>query len=176
MESPRTQVAPGSLLAGAATELPPVNLGRAGHYRWWICSLLFFAATINYIDRQVLGILKPTLSTELGWNEIDYSNIVFGFQLAYGIGFVLMGRMIDWLGSRRGFSLSVIFWSIAGMAHAGARSISGFMAARIGLGLGEAGNFPASIKTVAEWFPKRNGHLPRGSSTPAPTSGRWSQP
>jgi MFS transporter, ACS family, aldohexuronate transporter len=153
--SQRTHDASGSLLAGAEVTPPPAGLGKVGRYRWWICALLFFAATINYIDRQVLGILKPTLSAELGWNEIDYSNIVFGFQLAYGIGFILMGRMIDWLGSRRGFSLSVIFWSVAAMAHAGARSISGFIAARVGLGLGEAGNFPASIKTVAEWFPKK---------------------
>jgi ACS family hexuronate transporter-like MFS transporter len=135
---------------------------RVGYFRWTICALLFFATTINYIDRQVIGILKPTLSTELGWSEIDYSNIVFAFQLAYAIGLLFVGRMMDWLGTRKGFSFALIFWSFAAMAHALARSVFGFGAARFALGLGESGNFPASIKTVAEWFPKKERALATG--------------
>jgi ACS family hexuronate transporter-like MFS transporter len=136
--------------------------GAGGYYRWTICALLFFATTINYIDRQIIGILKTTLETEMGWSEIDYSNIVLAFQLAYAVGLLLVGRMMDWLGTRKGFSVAVIFWSIAAMAHALARSVFGFAAARFALGLGEAGNFPAAIKTVAEWFPKKERALATG--------------
>jgi ACS family hexuronate transporter-like MFS transporter len=137
---------------------------RVGRYRWTICGLLFFAAVINYIDRQVIGILKPTLMSKdgLGWDEIAYSNVVFWFQLAYAIGFIFMGRLMDRLGTRRGFSLSVIFWSLAAMAHSLASSVTTFSIARFGLGIGEAGNFPASVKTVAEWFPKRERALATG--------------
>ena len=134
----------------------------ARNYRWTICALLFFAAVINYVDRQIIGILKPVLQTELGWNEIDFSNIVFWFQVAYAIGFVSIGRLMDWLGTRKGFTLSVAFWSLAAMAHALAHSVMGFSAARFALGLGEAGNFPAAIKTVAEWFPKKERALATG--------------
>ncbi len=138
--------------ARAATE----NVGaRIGRCRWSICALLFFAATINYMDRQVIGILKPTLQTEIGWTEIEYSWIVFSFQTAYAIGLLVVGRLIDWLGTRKGFSIAIIAWSIAAMGHALARSVIGFSIARFMLGLGESGNFPASIKTVAEWFPKK---------------------
>ena len=125
------------------------------HYRWVICALLFFATTINYVDRQVIGLLKQTLQTQIGWNEIDYSNIIFAFQLAYGIGMLAAGRVMDRFGTRKGFSFSVLFWSIAAMAHALAHSVMGFGAARLALGLGEAGNFPACLKAVAEWFPKK---------------------
>jgi len=135
---------------------------RMGNYRWFICALLFFATTINYIDRQILGILAPTLKTELGWSEIDYSNVVFSFQLAYAIGLLLVGRMMDRLGTRQGFSLAVVFWSVAAMAHAAAQSVFGFCVARFSLGLGESGNFPAAIKTVAEWFPRRERALATG--------------
>jgi len=134
----------------------------AGHYRWVICALLFFAATVNYIDRQVIGLLKPTLQSELGWNEIDYSNIVFAFQMAYAIGLLVVGRIMDWLGTRKGFSLAVFLWSLAAMAHALARSVFGFGAARFALGLGESGSFPASIKSIAEWFPKKERALATG--------------
>ncbi len=134
----------------------------SGHCRWIICALLFFAATVNYIDRQIIGLLKPTLQAELGWNEIDYSDIVFAFQLAYAIGLLVMGRVMDWLGTRKGFSLAVFVWSLAAMAHALAQSVSGFVAARFALGLGESGSFPASIKTVAEWFPKKERALATG--------------
>lgn len=135
---------------------------KVGNFRWVICALIFFATTINYIDRQVIGILAPTLKSELGWNEIDYSNIVFSFQLAYAIGLVTIGRLIDRLGTRKGFSAAVFFWSIAAMAHALFRSVWGFSAARFALGLGEAGNFPSAIKTVAEWFPKKERALATG--------------
>jgi ACS family hexuronate transporter-like MFS transporter len=135
---------------------------RIGNFRWTICALLFFAATINYIDRQVIGILKPNLKLELGWDEIAYSNVVFWFQAAYALGFILMGRLMDRLGTRRGFSLAVAFWSLAAMAHALASSVLTFSIARFGLGLGESGNFPASIKTVAEWFPKKERALATG--------------
>src|SRR3979490_894227 len=100
----------------AVAALENVN-ARIGRYRWTICALLFFAATINYIDRQVIGILKPTLKTELGWDEIAYRNIVFWFQAAYALGFILMGRLMDRFGTRKGFSFAVLFWSLAAMAH-----------------------------------------------------------
>src|SRR6476661_8142740 len=146
---------------GAVAVLQNVN-ARIGRYRWTICALLFFAATINYVDRQVIGILKPTLKTELGWDEIAYSNIVFWFQAAYALGFILMGRLMDRFGTRKGFSFAVLFWSLAAMGHAFASSVLGFGAARFALGLGESGNFPASIKTVAEWFPKKERALATG--------------
>src|SRR3954453_2664697 len=126
-----------------------------GKYRWTIVALLFFATSINYIDRQVIGLLKPTLSSEFGWNETDYSHIVMAFTASYAIGLLVFGRLIDKLGTKLGYTVAIIVWSAAAMLHAAARSTIGFMAARIGLGLGEAGNFPAAIKTVAEWFPKK---------------------
>jgi len=135
---------------------------RVGSFRWVVCALLFTATTINYVDRQVIGILKPTLQAEIGFNEIDYGNIVFAFQLAYAIGLLLVGFLMDRLGTRKGFSVAVVVWSIAAMAHAWARSVGGLIAARFALGLGESGNFPASIKTVAEWFPKRERALATG--------------
>jgi len=129
-----------------------VNIGNK---RWTICALLFFATTINYIDRQVLGILAPVLQTEIGWNEIDYGYIVTAFQFAYAIGMVLIGRLMDKLGTKIGYSIAMGIWSLAAMAHSFATSVIGFAVARFSLGLGEAGNFPAAIKTVAEWFPKK---------------------
>ncbi|HZB26168.1 MAG TPA: MFS transporter [Vicinamibacterales bacterium] len=156
------------------TAAHPKTASAVGRYRWVICALLFFAATINYVDRQVLGILKPTLQAEFGWSEIDYADIVFSFQLAYAIGLLLAGRIIDWLGTRTGFAAFIVIWSLAAIAHAEAPmfggaaaavlaiaglsysvSVAGFIFARFALGLGEGGNFPAAIKVVAEWFPKR---------------------
>jgi ACS family hexuronate transporter-like MFS transporter len=158
------------------TEVPKPR----GKYRWVICALLFFAATVNYIDRQVIGILKPTLAKEFNWSESDYAWIVFAFQTAYALGMLLVGRVIDKIGTKNGFSWSIIIWSIGAVMHAWAvpigavvigvvssifgweagvwtlgASVVGFMIARFVLGIGEAGNFPASIKTVAEWFPKK---------------------
>jgi ACS family hexuronate transporter-like MFS transporter len=126
-----------------------------GRYRWVICALLFFATTINYMDRQVLGILAPTLQKEIGWSEAQYGAIVSWFTLAYAFGYLGAGNLMDKLGTRKGFSISVFLWSLAAMSHALARTVFGFGAARFALGLGESGNFPASIKTVAEWFPVR---------------------
>ena len=156
-----------------------------GHFRWVICALLFFAATVNYIDRQVLGILKPTLEHEFGWSETDYGWIVFSFQTAYAIGLLIVGRLMDRFGTKKGFAYSITLWSLAALAHAWAlpigvavatiltvfgfvsqstafTSVVGFIVVRFLLGLGEAGNFPASIKTVAEWFPKKERALATG--------------
>ena len=147
---------------GTSSGMPAQTSRPIYNLRWYICALLFFAATINYLDRQVIGLLKPTLAKEFGWTEIDYSNIVFWFQTAYAAGLLIVGRLMDRLGTRKGFSLAVIFWSIAASIHALASSITGFSAARFALGIGESGNFPASIKTVAEWFPKRERALATG--------------
>ncbi|MEQ1826808.1 MAG: MFS transporter [Pirellula sp.] len=153
-------------------------------YRWVICGLLFFAAVINYVDRQVIGILKPTLQKEFNFDERSYAAIVFSFQTAYAIGFLFAGRIMDRIGVRVGFAIAVIFWSVGAMAHAMADwfpwarlpslsldpfsivwlsgATAGFAISRLVLGLGEAGNFPASIKTVAEWFPKKERALATG--------------
>ena len=131
-------------------------------YRWTICALLFFATTINYIDRAVFGILAPTLQTEIGWTETQYGDIVSWFSLTYGFGFLFMGRLLDKIGVRKGFAASIIAWSIAEMSFALARTPRGFALARAALGLGESGNFPASIKTIAEWFPKKERALATG--------------
>jgi MFS transporter, ACS family, hexuronate transporter len=175
--------------------------GHIGRRRWVICGLLFFAATINYVDRQVIGILKPTLATEFGWTELDYSWIIFSFQTAYAIGLLFVGKLMDRIGTKIGFALAIIVWSLAAMLHAWAvglggimspvvtpivnsvvagfnfisstvgvapwtvalsTSVVGFMVARFLLGIGEAGSFPASIKTVAEWFPKKERALSTG--------------
>jgi ACS family hexuronate transporter-like MFS transporter len=151
-----------------------------GRYRWVICALLFVATTINYIDRQVIGLLKPDLQREFAWTERDYAAIVFTFQLAYAIGLLLAGRVMDKIGTKKGFAIAIVLWSVAAVGHAFADSVpwlnfptlnldektgvsfvslggaaAGFALARFLLGLGEAGNFPASIKTVAEWFPRK---------------------
>jgi ACS family hexuronate transporter-like MFS transporter len=148
--------------AASAQEGPASLLNSPGRRRWLICGLLFFATTVNYMDRQVIGLLKPTLQVQFGWSEIGYSNIVLAFQFAYGAGVLFVGKLIDWLGTRRGFSLAVVVWSAAAMAHAAARSVFQFAVARFCLGLGEAGSFPAAIKAVAEWFPKRERALATG--------------
>jgi ACS family hexuronate transporter-like MFS transporter len=128
---------------------------RKTNFRWAIVALLFFATTVNYFDRFLMGILAPLLEKEIGWTELEYGYIVSSFQFAYAIGTVLVGYVIDRLGTRWGFALAVSLWSLASMLHAAARSWVGFALARVGLGLSEAGNFPAAIKTVAEWFPKK---------------------
>lgn len=128
---------------------------RIGRYRWVICGLLFFATTVNYVDRQVLGILAKDLKATIGWTEVDYGNIVAAFNAAYAFGLLLAGRLMDRIGTRAGYALAIIWWSLAAMAHALARTPFGFGVARAALGIGEAGNFPAAIKTVAEWFPKK---------------------
>lgn len=130
--------------------------------RWWICALLFFATTINYIDRQVFAILAPQLQTEIGWSEIEYGYIVTAFQLSYAIGLLLVGKLIDFLGTKKGFILSIIVWSLAAMSHALARTPIGFGVARLALGIGESGNFPVAIKTISEWFPRKERALATG--------------
>jgi MFS transporter, ACS family, hexuronate transporter len=132
------------------------------NYRWLVVSLLFFATTINYLDRQLIGLLKPTLEREFQWTETDFAHIIMAFTAAYAMGLLVFGRLIDVIGTKAGYSLSIIVWSIAGMLHAVAKSVTGFSIARVGLGLGEAGNFPAAMKAVAEWFPKKERALATG--------------
>ncbi|MEO6290140.1 MAG: MFS transporter [Ginsengibacter sp.] len=126
-----------------------------GKYRWTICSLLFFATTINYLDRSVISLLKPYLEVQFKWQESDYANIVIAFQVSYAAGMLFVGRFIDWIGTKMGYALSILAWSFAAMGHALANSTMGFGIARAALGVSEAGNFPAAIKTVSEWFPKK---------------------
>jgi len=134
----------------------------AGHFRWVICGLLLAATTINYLDRSTLNVLAGTLRKEIGWNDVQYGDINAAFQAAYAIGFVALGWAVDRLGTRFGYAISLAFWSVAAAGHALANSVSGFRAARFFLGLGEAGNFPCSIKAVAEWFPRRERGLATG--------------
>jgi len=138
------------------------TMQAVGRYRWTICALLFFGTTMNYVDRQVLGLLAPELQTRIGWTEVQYGYIVTAFQAAYALGLLLMGRLIDLIGTRVGYALSIGIWSLSAAAHALARTPLGFGAARFALGLGEAGNFPAAIKTVAEWFPRKERALATG--------------
>ena len=140
----------------------PAVPARRGYMRWVVCGLLFLATTINYIDRQVLGILAPSLQKEIGWSEVEYGYIVTAFQAAYAVGLLLVGRILDIIGTKLGFAIAIVVWSLAAMAHALARTPFGFGVARFGLGLGEAGNFPAAIKTTAEWFPKKERALATG--------------
>jgi ACS family hexuronate transporter-like MFS transporter len=126
-----------------------------GRYRWTICALVFFATTINYLDRSVISLLKPYLEKQYSWTESDYSRIVIAFQLAYAVGMIFVGRFVDWIGTKLGYGIATLLWSIAAMSHALARSTIGFGVARAALGITEAGNFPAAIKTIAEWFPKK---------------------
>jgi len=155
-----TEMTGGTSNAGAVgaarASVAPQTLGaQIGRYRWVICGLLFFATTVNYVDRQVLGILSKDLKASIGWTEVDYGNIVAAFNAAYAFGLLLAGRLMDKVGTRVGYTLAIIWWSLAAMGHALARTPFGFGVARAFLGIGEAGNFPAAIKTVAEWFPKK---------------------
>jgi ACS family hexuronate transporter-like MFS transporter len=159
---PPTALAP-SLRSVQASDLAPASaLTRVGNFRWVICALLLFGVTKNYMDRQVLGVLKSTLQHDFGWDEIQYGHLVSYFQIAYAAGMLLVGRLIDRLGTRLGYALAMAFWSLASMAHAAAGSFASFAGARLALGFGEAGVFPASIKSVAEWFPKKERALATG--------------
>lgn len=140
---------------GAAERCAVSEAARIGGYRWRVCAMLLAATTLNYIDRQVLGVLAPFLGERFGWSEIQYGSIVTAFQAAYAIGLLCAGAIIDRLGTRLGYAIALAVWSLAAMGHALAAGAGGFMLARFLLGLGEAGNFPAAIKTVAEWFPRR---------------------
>ena len=153
-----------------------------GNYRWTICALLFFATTVNYLDRQVLSLLHPTLEEEFGWSKSDYANITAAFQFSYALSMLFAGRFIDRLGTKKGFAWAIIIWSLAAIFHAYAVeigtisitilgvlgvsglsiSVVGFMVSRILLGFGESGNFPAAIKTTAEYFPKKERALATG--------------
>ena len=133
-----------------------------GHYRWTICALLFFATTINYVDRQILGLLAPLLQAEIKWTESEYGFIVMAFQGAYALGILGFGWFVDKYGTKIGYTVSIAWWSVAAMAHALVKTPLGFGAARAGLGISEAGNFPAAIKVVAEWFPKKERALTTG--------------
>lgn len=135
---------------------------KIGKFRWRVCAMLLAATTINYIDRQVLGVLAPFLQDKLGWTEIDYSNIVTAFQTAYAIGLLCAGAIIDKLGTRLGYALAIGIWSLAAMSHSLATGVVTFALARFALGLGESGNFPAAIKAVAEWFPQQERALATG--------------
>ncbi len=135
---------------------------RAGRYRWVICGLLFAATAINYIDRQMIGVLKPLLQSDLHWTEGQYADIVFWFQAAYGLGFLVMGRFIDAVGARFGYAIAFAFWTLAHMAHGLVGSVTQFAMVRFALGLGESGNFPSGLKAVTEWFPQRERALAVG--------------
>jgi MFS transporter, ACS family, hexuronate transporter len=131
------------------------QVAKAGRYRWTIVALLFFATTVNYIDRTMLGLLAPSLEKELGWNENDYGNIVTAFQFAYAMGFLLMGWLIDRFGPKIGYSIAICIWTIGHMGHGLAGSVASFMAARVVLGVGEAGHFPSVVRASSEWFPQK---------------------
>lgn len=135
----------------ATTQIPE----RTGRYRWSIIALLFFATTVNYIDRTMLGLLAPTLQTELNWNEDDYGNIVTAFQAAYALGFLFMGYVIDRFGPKIGYSIAITIWTVGHVAHGFGGSVASFMAARAVLGVGEAGHFPAVVRSSSEWFPQK---------------------
>jgi ACS family hexuronate transporter-like MFS transporter len=128
---------------------------RTGRYRWAIIALLFFATTVNYIDRTMLGLLAPTLQTELNWNEDDYGNIVTAFQAAYALGFLFMGYVIDRFGPKIGYAIAITIWTVGHVAHGFGGSVASFMAARAVLGVGEAGHFPAVVRSSSEWFPQK---------------------
>lgn len=151
----RDATAPDSSTSRESTE-------RTGHYRWFICAVLLFATTMNYVDRQILGLLAPVLQNRIGWNELQYGYIVTAFQFAYAAGLLMMGPIMDRIGTRVGYALSIALWSVSAAAHALVKTPIGFGTARFFLGLGEAGNFPAGIKTVAEWFPKKERALATG--------------
>lgn len=148
------------------TQSPPGTLNAAsdkmGKYRWTICALVFFATTVNYLDRAVISLLKPYLETEFNWNSGDYANIEIAFKVAYSLGMLGAGRIIDALGTKIGYALSTFLWSLAAMGHAIVSSTFGFSVARAFLGVTEAGNFPAAIKTTAEWFPQKERALATG--------------
>jgi len=142
--------------------VPGVPSALPGRFRWTVCALLFFATTVNYVDRQILGLLAPVLEKDIGWTELEYGFIVTAFQAAYALGLALFGWFVDRRGTKRGYTISVVAWSLAAAAHALVRTPFGFGAARAALGLAEGGNFPAAIKSVAEWFPKSERALATG--------------
>ncbi len=152
---------------------------KIGNYRYRILALLMFATTINYFDRSIIGVMAPTLEKMFGWTNSDYANIMISFKVAYALGMLSMGGLIDRLGTKKGYTLSIAIWSVFGMLHALVRpgfSVIGFAAARFGLGFGEAGNFPAAIKTTAEWFPKKDRAFATGLFNAATSIGAIAAP
>src|SRR4051812_6366033 len=143
----------GLAAAGVATDSS--TKPTIGRYRWSICALLFFATTINYMDRQILSLLKPILDNELHWSNEQFGQVNAAFQAAYAVGLLGFGAFIDRFGTRAGYALSITAWSLAAIGHSFVASVGGFFGARIALGLGEGGNFPSAIKAVAHWFPKK---------------------
>jgi ACS family hexuronate transporter-like MFS transporter len=139
-----------------------MNEPKVGNYRWVVVALLFFATTINYLDRQVISFLKTDLEKQFNWSEIDYGHIVTAFTAAYAVGLLIFGNFIDKIGTKLGYVISIILWSSAAMLHAIVKNTGGFITARVGLGIGESGNFPAAIKAIAEWFPKKERALATG--------------
>jgi MFS transporter, ACS family, hexuronate transporter len=151
-----------SVSALTANSKPKKALGQVSHRRWIICALLFFATAINYTDRQVLGLLAPMLQVKIGWSETQYAYIGTSFLIAYALGLLFMGPLIDRVGTRLGYAIAIGIWSLAALAHALVQSTLGFGIVRFALGFGESGNFPAAIKTIAEWFPKKERALATG--------------
>jgi ACS family hexuronate transporter-like MFS transporter len=149
-------------MPGAYDDAVDRSASRVGAYRWTICGLLFAATAINYIDRQMIGVLKPTMQAELGWRESQYADIVFWFQCAYAIGYLAMGRFMDAAGARAGYAISFTLWTLAHMAHGLVHGVVQFALARFALGIGESGNFPAGLKAAAEWFPQKERALAVG--------------
>src|SRR6478609_3780345 len=148
---------------GTVAEATIARAGERGaRYPWVIVALLFAATAINYVARRMMGVLKPTLSAEFGWSEGDYAGIVFWFQLAYAIGYISFGRVVDVVGARVGYTIAIVIWTVSHMAHGLATGITSFAAARFGLGIGESGNFPAGIRAVTDWFPQRERALAIG--------------
>jgi ACS family hexuronate transporter-like MFS transporter len=167
-------------LSSLAKEEPPPRAAAAvavrapagaGSFRWWICLLLFLAATINYVDRNVISLLKPLLAAEFHFDDVAYGHIVTAFQLAYAIGMLSMGRLLDAIGTRRGFALAALIWGVAAMGHAFAASALGFAIARLALGFGESGMFPAAMKTIGQWFPRTERALATGLFNAGTTAG-----
>lgn len=152
-------------VSSQADSTPEPAGGRPSRYRWVICALLFFAITINYVDRLVFGILAPELKKLFQWSNSDYADIAFWFEVAYAIGLICAGRILDWIGTRVGFAVSLLGWSIAAALHALMSTIAGFSLARFLLGLFEAGGFPAAVKATAEWFPRKERALVAGFFT-----------
>lgn len=156
-----------------------IETQKIGNYRYRILGLLMFATTINYFDRSIIGVLAPTLEKLFGWTNSDYAYIMISFKVAYALGMLLMGGVIDRLGTKKGYTLSIAIWSVFGMMHALVRpgfSVIGFAAARFGLGFGESGNFPAAIKTTAEWFPKKDRAFATGLFNAATSIGAIAAP
>ena len=144
---------------------------KAGRYRWGIVGLLFFATTVNYVDRTMLGLLKPELAGELGWSEADYGAIVTAFQAAYALGYLAMGWLIDRFGPRIGYSIAIAIWTVGHVAHGFSASLASFMLSRVVLGLGESGHFPAVVRASSEWFPQKERALAIGWVNSATTIG-----